>query len=111
MTQVDAHLSTGLPGLDRILRGLIPGDNLVWQVESIEDYRPFVEPYVAAAVAQGSKVVYFRFARHEPLASPGPGIEVHALRPEEGFENFLSDIHKTIDRHAFNLDERNPDRY
>jgi hypothetical protein len=98
MTQVDAHLSTGLPGLDRILRGLIPGDNLVWQVESIEDYVPLVNPYAAAALRSGQKLVYFRFARHEPLVPPGPGVEVHALKPEDGFESFLSRIHRTIER-------------
>jgi hypothetical protein len=35
MAQVDAQLSTGLPGLDHVLKGLIPGDNLAWQVDSI----------------------------------------------------------------------------
>ncbi len=38
MTQVNSRLSTGLPGLDKTLRGLIPGDNVVWQVDSVEDY-------------------------------------------------------------------------
>ena len=36
MAQTEAQLSTGLPGLDRILNGLIPGDNIVWQVDSID---------------------------------------------------------------------------
>jgi len=98
MTQVDAHPSTGLPGLDRILRGLIPGDNLVWQVESIDDYRPLVEPYVAAAAARGRRLVYFRFARHEPLVPAGSGVEVHPLQPDSGFEPFLAEIHRTIER-------------
>ena len=30
-------LSTGLPGLDRMIRGVLPGDNIVWQVDAIED--------------------------------------------------------------------------
>ncbi len=98
MTQATAHLSTGLPGLDHILRGLIPGDNLVWQVDSIEDYGPLVEPYAAAAVRGGRKLVYFRFARHEPLVPPGPGVEIHTLQPDAGFESFLSEIHRTIER-------------
>ncbi len=98
MTQVDPQLSTGFPGLDRILRGLIPGDNLVWQVDGIEDYRPLVDPYVEAAAALGRPVVYFRFARHEALVPAGPGIEVRSLHPEEGFETFLSEIHRTIER-------------
>ena len=59
-------LSTGLPGLDAVLQGLIPGDNLVWQVETIEDVLPFVAPYCAHARAHGNQVVYFRFADHPP---------------------------------------------
>jgi pyruvate,water dikinase len=34
---MDVHLSTGLSGLDRMLKGLMPGDNIVWQVNTIED--------------------------------------------------------------------------
>ena len=45
MAQVSAQLSTGLPGFDRVLKGLIPGDNIVWQVGSIDDYVPFIEPH------------------------------------------------------------------
>jgi hypothetical protein len=33
-------LSTGLPGLDRVFTGILPGDNIVWQVDVVEDYRP-----------------------------------------------------------------------
>jgi hypothetical protein len=98
MTQVDAQLSTGLPGLDRTLRGLIPGDNLVWQVESIDDYRPLVDPYVAAAAERGRTLIYFRFARHAPLVRPGPGVQICTLQADTGFEAFLAQIHRTIER-------------
>ncbi len=64
----DHKLSTGLSGLDRVLRGLMPGDNLVWQVESVADFLPFAAPFAQTAVAQGDRLVYFRFAEHEPLA-------------------------------------------
>jgi len=59
--------STGLPALDRILGGLIAGDNVVWQVGSIEDYLPFVRPYCEMALRQGRKLVYFQFERHGEL--------------------------------------------
>ena len=45
--------STGLPALDAILEGLIDGDNVVWQVGSVEDYLPFVRPYCEEAPAPG----------------------------------------------------------
>ena len=43
MTTIDDSLSTGLAGLDSVLKGLMPGDNVVWQVDSVDDYRPFAE--------------------------------------------------------------------
>ena len=39
----------GISGLDEILRGLLPGDNIVWQVNSIEEYRYYVDFYAHAA--------------------------------------------------------------
>ena len=98
MVEVDEHLSTGLAGLDRVLRGLIPGDNLVWQVSSIEDYAPFVRPYCQSAHRLGQKLIYFRFAEHDPLVSADDGAEVHELHPEDGFESFLGEIHRTIEK-------------
>ena len=37
----DSALSTGLPGPDEIIGGVLPGDNVVWQVDNIEEYLPF----------------------------------------------------------------------
>ena len=56
-----ATASTGLNGLDEILGNLQKGDNVVWQVESVEDYRQFVTPYVAEALTDGRKVVYMKW--------------------------------------------------
>jgi len=98
MTIVNPQLSLGLPGLDRMIRGLIPGDNLVWEVDAASDYAPFVKPYCASALARGQKVVYFRFASHPPLVEPDGRIEICEVHPEEGFEAFLGAIHKTIEQ-------------
>ena len=96
MAQISAQLSTGLPGLDRVLKGLIPGDNVVWQVSSVNDYRPFVRPCCENALARGQPLIYFRFAKHEPLVSTDLGATVYPLQPEAGFEAFITDIHKVI---------------
>ncbi|MFP4105058.1 MAG: PEP/pyruvate-binding domain-containing protein [Phycisphaerae bacterium] len=98
MAQVDSHLSTGIRALDRVLRGLIPGDNIVWEVGSVEDYRPFIEPYARFAHQIGQKLVYIRFAGHPPLMGPESGAEIHELDPEGGFEAFIQKIHKIIER-------------
>jgi len=93
----DTQLTTGIRGLDRVLKGLIPGDNIVWQVDSVEDYRPFLQPYCESALATGRRLVYFRFAKHEPLVSYDSGVDVRPLDPDAGFEKFITEIHKVIE--------------
>ncbi len=96
MAQVDEQLSTGLAGLDRLLKGLIPGDNIVWQVDSVKDFLPLAEPYCQNALHSGQKLVYFRFAKHAALAEAQSGAEVHNLHPEAGFEQFITEVHRVI---------------
>ncbi len=90
--------STGIPGLDKILNGILPGDNLVWQVDSIDDYASFVVPCAEFAGASERKLVYFRFAGHRPLLSANPQVEVHQVEPGAGFESFIASIHAVIER-------------
>lgn len=42
--QSSARVSTGLAGLDEVLDGLRIGDNVVWRVSDLNDYRRFVLP-------------------------------------------------------------------
>ncbi|MBN2702875.1 MAG: hypothetical protein JXR23_01560 [Pontiellaceae bacterium] len=98
MSTIDVGLTTGLPGLDKVLKGVLVGDNIVWQVDSIEEYREFVTPYCEAAVRNGRKLVYFRFARHDALVTEEMGAEIHESDPEEGFESFIASIHDVIQR-------------
>ncbi len=95
---LNPDLSSGLPELDQLLRGLQSGDNIVWQVERIEDYQAFVTPFCLNAVARGRKLIYFRFARHGELLPEAMEAERIELDPQEGFEPFLDRIHGTIER-------------
>jgi hypothetical protein len=88
--------TTGLPGLDEVLKGLLPGDNIVWQVDTAENYAPFVIPCGQAARAAGKTLVYFRFARHAPLLPDDAGAVVHTLKPEDGFERFIGEIREVL---------------
>ncbi len=90
-------LSTGLPELDRLLHGIQAGDNIVWQVERVEDYLAFVEPYVTGALAAGKKLIYFRFAKHAALLPEDSGAEVCEMDPQAGFEAYLDRIHAKIE--------------
>ena len=96
MARSRVQLSTGIPSLDRVFRGLMPGDNIVWQIDSIEDYRLFVDPYADFATRNRQSLIYFRFADHPPLIEPTDGITIIPLHPNRGFEPFLSEIHQTI---------------
>lgn len=98
MPLADAHPSTGLPALDRVLEGLLAGDNVVWQVGSVEDYVPFVRPFCEEALRQRRKLVYFHFERHEELIPPDPRIETYHLDPAAGFETLTAEIHRVIAR-------------
>jgi len=90
--------STGLPALDKILHSIKPGDNVVWQVDSIDDYLPFVEPFVTGAQREGRKIVYFRFANHKELVSKDSGASIYQLNPAAGFEIFITKIHEVIEQ-------------
>ncbi len=90
-------LTTGLPGLDQALKGILPGDNIVWQVDAIEDYMAVVAPYCRAGLQSGRKVIYFRFASHAPVVPHDCMVEVHELNPAEGFESFIATIHAVIE--------------
>jgi pyruvate, water dikinase len=89
--------TTGLPGLDEVLSGIEPGDNIVWEVDAIADYQEFVSPYAGAARSVGRRLVYFRFADHPTLVPPGPGTEQHDLDPKCGFEAFVRRVHAVIE--------------
>ncbi|OGV58455.1 MAG: hypothetical protein A2X45_17730 [Lentisphaerae bacterium GWF2_50_93] len=93
---VRRNISTGMSGLDKLFQGLVEGDNLVWQVDSLEGYEPFVKAFAADALDSGRRVVYFRFATHAPLLSTQDGLDIRKLSPSDGFEPFVSDIHRTI---------------
>lgn len=98
MQKVYTNLSTGLRGLDDVFTGLRAGDNVVWQVDAIEDYIAFVHPFCREAVAARRQLIYFRFADHESLLPPGVTADVHEIRPDAGFELFISQIFDVIER-------------
>ncbi|MBN1392548.1 MAG: hypothetical protein JW947_07075, partial [Sedimentisphaerales bacterium] len=93
-----AWASTGLAGLDKLLCDLRKGDNVVWQVDSIDDYRHFLEPYVAQALKDKRNIVYMRFAQHRPLIENQPKIKVYQLDAGGGFEGFSKQIHSIISK-------------
>ena len=102
MTKNYAEFSTGLTGLDGVLKGLMPGDNVVWQLDFLEDYDLFVKPYTDYAKQSGRRIVYFRFARHRPLITQDADAEIIQLKPEDGFEQFIAQTHQVIENFGGN---------
>jgi hypothetical protein len=88
--------STGIDGLDTVLTGLEKGDNVVWQVDHIENFAAFVDPYVERANQQERRLVYMRFADHPRLVKPGPGVRIYNLDAGNGFEAFTTQVHAII---------------
>jgi len=90
------RVSTGINGLNEILSYLQMGDNVVLQVDSIEDYKKFVDPFVETALARNQRLVYMRFANHPALLQAGKQIKVYKLNANKGFESFSTQVHNIV---------------
>jgi hypothetical protein len=88
--------STGIDSLDTVFTGLNKGDNVVWQVDTVEDFAKFVTPYVEKAISQHRKVVYMRFASHESFIEQKDGVKIFELNADSGFETFTTQVHEII---------------
>jgi len=88
--------SSGITGLDKVIHNLKLGDNVVWQVDDINSYRYFVEPFVTEALKQKKNLVYIRFAKHPALISSKLKIKTYKLDPTVGFEAFSKEVHEII---------------
>lgn len=90
------RICSGFPDMDEILDFIRLGDNVVWQVTDLEEFRMFAEPFARQAVKDGRNVIYIRFAQHEPVLRDLTGIKVRRFDPDEGFEAFTVAIHNEI---------------
>jgi pyruvate, water dikinase len=91
-------VSTGLIGLDQAMDWLRLGDNVVWQVDSIDSYLRMVEPYVSQAKQDGRTIIYVRFGSHEPLIEESSDVHVYDADASKGFESFATEIHSLVER-------------
>lgn len=95
-----SKILSGIKALDEVLQGIRLGDNVVWQVDRLEDYRYFATPFAEAAIAAGRRLVYLRFASHPPVLAPHPGLETIELDPSLGFDYFTREVHLLIEAHG-----------
>jgi hypothetical protein len=94
------EVPSGIRALDAVVQGLRLGDNVVFQVDRLEDYAFFVEPFARQAVQDGRDLVYLRFAPHEAVLTPRPGLTTIELDPGTGFDYFSRAVHDIIEEHG-----------
>ena len=92
-------VSTGLKSIDQILTSLRLGDNVVWQIDRMADYKMCVSAYVRQAQKDNRKMIYFRFGHHADLLDEQNvegQFERVILDANAGFEQFTSQIYQKI---------------
>ncbi len=95
------RIRCGIEGLDQVFDNIRLGDNVVWQLDTLDQFRLFSDPFVDQAVLDGYKVHYMRFASHEPLVEDKPGVVTHRFNPNKGFEAFTIDVRSVITEQGF----------
>ena len=96
MAPFDRILS-GIPEMDQAFDNIRLGDNVVWRVSDLAQFRLFMEPYVDQAVKDKRNIIYFRFASHEPLIEDRPEVKTVNIPLSHRFETFTIDIHNVIE--------------
>ena len=89
-------VSTGLTGFDLVIDHLRFGDNVVWQVDCISGYRKMAECFAKSAGTENMRLVYIRFAKHEPILNEGQCARIYHVDASKGFESFAIEIHNII---------------
>ena len=100
MAAFDRVLS-GIPEMDTAFDNIRLGDNVVWRVSDLEQFKLFMVPYVEQAIKDKRNIIYFRFASHEPLLEERPEIKVVNIPLSHRFETFTVDIHYVIEKEGF----------
>lgn len=91
-------INSGIPELDTAIDSIRMGDNVVWQVDSIDVFRTLVQPFVAQALADNRNLIYIRFAAHEALLPEDSRIKVYPVDLSHRFETFTVELHSIIEK-------------
>ena len=98
------RVKSGIPQMDEILDHIRLGDNVVWQVTDIEEFRFVALPFVRQAIKDRRDIVYIRFAQHPPILTDPEmlaHVRVAEFDPDAGFETFTVSIRETITAHGY----------
>ena len=92
------RIKSGIPEFDSAIDSIRLGDNVVWRVSNLDEFKLFMEPYIRQAIEDERNIIYLRFSSHEPLLSYCPEIKTIEVPLTHRFENFTVDIHNIIER-------------
>ena len=92
------RVKSGIEQMDTCFDNIRLGDNVVWRVDDLQQFKLFMEPYVKQAIEDKRNLIYFRFATHEPLLKPQEGLKIIEVELNHRFENFTVEIHNHIAR-------------
>ncbi len=92
---------SGIPMMDEALHYIRLGDNVVWQVPSLDEFRYVAEKFADQAIKDGRNLIYIRFAEHEPILTPREGLKIEHVELSHRFENFTVNIHNLIEREGY----------
>lgn len=95
------RVRSGVPEMDAAIDNIRLGDNVVWRVSDLDQFKLFMKPYVEQAIKDQRKIIYFRFASHEPLIEDCPEVKTVVIPLSHRFETFTVDIHYVIEQEGF----------
>ena len=92
---------SGIPAMDTALDNIRLGDNVVWEVGSLDEFRAVAVPFAEQALRDGRNLLYIRFAEHEPILPPMEGLRVVQVPLSHRFETFTVEIHNIIEKEGY----------
>ena len=92
------RIYSGIPAMDQALDSIRLGDNVVWQVSSLEEFRLFASAFAEQVIREGKELIYVRFAEHPPILEEQKGIRVIPVELSHRFETFTVNIHNLIEK-------------
>ena len=95
------RIISGIPEMDKAFDNIRLGDNVVWRVSSLDEFKLFMDPYIEQAIKDNRNIIYFRFASHEPLIEECPEVKRVEIPLSHRFETFTVDIHNVIAQEGF----------
>ena len=94
-------IRSGTEQMDQALDHIRLGDNVVWQVSSLTEFRIIARIFAAQAIRDGRNLIYIRFAEHDPILPEMEGLRIEKIPLSHRFETFTVEIHNLIEREGY----------